>query len=36
MGWALFMCMAAIPYYQHTNPGYATMARNALTQILDT
>jgi aminoglycoside phosphotransferase (APT) family kinase protein len=36
MGWALFMCIAGISYYEHTNPGFVAMARNALTQILDT
>ena len=35
-GWALYMCIAGIPYYLDTNPGFVTMACNALTQILET
>jgi aminoglycoside phosphotransferase (APT) family kinase protein len=34
MGWALHMSIAAIPYYQHTNPSFASLAHNALSQIL--
>lgn len=34
MGWALSMCILAIPYYHNTNPGFADMARRALDQIL--
>ena len=34
-GWALYMCITGIPYYQHTNPGFVSMARLALTQILN-
>jgi aminoglycoside phosphotransferase (APT) family kinase protein len=33
-GWALYMCIAGIPYYMDTNPGFVTMARRALSQIL--
>lgn len=36
MGWALYMCIAGIPYYQHSNPEFAGMARTALNQILGT
>jgi aminoglycoside phosphotransferase (APT) family kinase protein len=35
-GWALYMCITGVPYYLHTNPGFVTMARRALTQILET
>ena len=34
-GWALYMCIAGIPYYLDTNPGFVAMARRALTQILN-
>ena len=34
MGWALHMAVAAIPYYTDTNPGFATLARRALGEIL--
>ena len=33
-GWALFMAVAAIPYYADTNPDFAAQARTALSQIL--
>lgn len=33
-GWALFMAVAAIPYYSSTNVGFATEARRALEEIL--
>lgn len=35
MGWALFMCVAAIPYYSETNPTFAGQARRAMDEILD-
>jgi aminoglycoside phosphotransferase (APT) family kinase protein len=35
-GWALYMCIAGIPYYLDTNPGFVVMARRALTQIANT
>lgn len=34
-GWALFMAVAAIPYYETTNPLFAGQARSALREILD-
>lgn len=33
-GWALYMAVAAIPYYHETNPAFAGQARVALHQIL--
>jgi len=33
MGWALYMTVAAIPYYTDSNPEFAAMARRALDQI---
>ena len=33
-GWALFMAVAAIPYYGETNPGFTDMARQAIDEIL--
>ncbi len=33
-GWALHMAVAAIPYYTHSNPQFASQARAALHQIL--
>ncbi len=35
MGWALFMSVAAIPYYTGTNPAFASQARQALQAILE-
>lgn len=35
MGWALFMSIAAIPYYADTNPAFVGQARRALDEILD-
>lgn len=34
MGWALFMSVAAIPYYSETNPTFAGQARRALDEII--
>lgn len=34
-GLALAIAAAALPYYQHTNPGFATVARYTLTQVLE-
>ncbi|MEA3501429.1 MAG: aminoglycoside phosphotransferase family protein [Actinomycetota bacterium] len=34
MGWALYMAVAAIPYYSDSNPVFASMARLALDRIL--
>lgn len=33
-GWALFMAVAAIPYYSDTNPAFATQARSVLAEVL--
>jgi aminoglycoside phosphotransferase (APT) family kinase protein len=33
-GWALVMGLIALPYYRHTNPGFAQMARRALEAVL--
>lgn len=33
-GWALYMAVAAIPYYGVTNPGFTDMARHAIDEIL--
>ena len=33
-GWALFMAVAAIPYYSDTNSGFASAARRVLNEIL--
>lgn len=33
-GWALHMAIAAIPYYESSNPAFARQARSALSQIL--
>ncbi len=35
MGWALFMSVAAIPYYSETNPTFAGQARRALDEIIE-
>lgn len=35
MGWALFMSVAAIPYYVDTNPAFVRQARRALDEIFD-
>lgn len=34
MGWALFMSVAAIPYYSETKPAFAGQARRALDEII--
>jgi aminoglycoside phosphotransferase (APT) family kinase protein len=33
-GWALYMAVAAIPYYRETNPVFAGQARAALREVL--
>ncbi|MCP4303381.1 MAG: aminoglycoside phosphotransferase family protein [bacterium] len=33
-GWALFMAVAAIPYYAESNPTFAAQARTALSEIM--
>ncbi|MFW2382445.1 MAG: aminoglycoside phosphotransferase family protein [Acidimicrobiales bacterium] len=33
-GWALFMAVAAIPYYAESNPTFAAQARTALAEIM--
>jgi aminoglycoside phosphotransferase (APT) family kinase protein len=35
MGWALYMSVAAIPYYTETNPAFASQARHALNAVLE-
>ena len=33
-GWALFMAVAAIPYYADTNPAFVAQARTAIAEVL--
>jgi aminoglycoside phosphotransferase (APT) family kinase protein len=33
-GWALSFGLIALPYYQETNPALATIARNAIAEVL--
>jgi hypothetical protein len=35
MGWALFMSVAAIPYYVETNPAFVRQAIRALHEIIN-
>jgi hypothetical protein len=33
-GWALSMGVIALPYYLHSNPGFAQIARTAIAEVL--